>query len=289
MEVRMNDNGTSGQVNTADSSIHYERIGASSGVPLFLLNGGPGFDHTYLHVSPVWETLSGKRPIIFYDQRGTGKSSVVEKEGKCALIDQINDLAALQDQLGYDRIDVLGHSWGGYLGMAYTARRPKNVRRLILVDSAAPKIDDTLFLFKNIFPERVEKQEAVAFAGEMGDQEAIQADLAVYLTMLCYSVEKGKEWQSKVSAKSYQHHVNQILWKDLQRFDLNPEIRKFTQPTLVITGRYDINVAPSVAYGIHQSIPNSRFEVFEQSGHAPWFEEPEAFADLVDQFLSEDT
>lgn len=283
----MNDSQQAGYVKTADSTIYYARAGASSGVPLFMLNGGPGIDHTYFHASPVWENLGGSRPIIFYDQRGTGKSSIVEKDEQCTLMDELTDLEALQKQLEYAQIDILGHSWGGYLGMAYTARYPGQVRRLILVDSAAPRIDDTVFLFKNIFPETVERQDAVAFAAEFGDEDAIQADLTEYLSMLCYSSEKRDAWLAQADPTGFRQHVNRMLWQDAQRFDLNPEIRKFTQPTLVITGRYDINVAPSVAYHIHQTIPNSRFEVFEHSGHLPWFEEPEAFAHVVDQFLSE--
>ncbi len=158
---------------------------------------------------------------------------------------------------------------------------------MILVDSAAPHLDDTVFLFKNIFPETVERQNAVAFAEELGDQDAIQSSLADYLTMLCYSAEKRDAWLAQADPTGYRHHISQMLWQDALRFNLNPELIKFRQPTLVITGRYDINVAPSVAYEIHQSIPNSRFQVFEQSGHIPWFEEPEEFTNVVDEFLSE--
>lgn len=90
-----------------------------------------------------------------------------------------------------------------------------------------------------------------------------------------------------VDPSVYRRHINQTLWQDAERFDLNPELKKFRQPTLVITGRYDINVAPSVAQGIHKAIPDSRFVVFERSGHLPFFEEPEAFTHIVEQFLSE--
>ena len=56
-------------------------------------------------------------------------------------------------------------------------------------------------------------------------------------------------------------------------------------PTLVLTGRYDINVAPSTAWKIHRAIPGSRWEVFENSGHLPYFEEPERFVRVVGDFL----
>jgi len=46
-----------------------------------------------------------------------------------------------------------------------------------------------------------------------------------------------------------------------------------------------MNVAPLVAYKIHQGIPGSRFVVFERSGHLPFYEEPEAFVQTVESFL----
>jgi len=84
---------------------------------------------------------------------------------------------------------------------------------------------------------------------------------------------------------AYNKKVNQVLNSDIGRFDLNPEIRKFRFPVMVATGRFDMNVAPVVAYKIHQTIAGSRFVVFERSGHLPFYEEPEAFDSAVEDFL----
>lgn len=272
---------------TPDVTIYFEVRGASSGIPLFVLHGGPGFDHTYFLISSVWDDLGKNRPIIFYDQRGTGQSSPLEKGDSCTLADQLADLEALREHLGYDQADMLGHSWGGYLAMAYTARYPDRVRRLILVDSAAPRIQDIVFLFKDIYPETVERRESLAFAVELEDDDAIQANVVLYASMLCYSAEKRDALMGAIDPTVYRYYVNRTLGSDAERFDLNPELPKFRQPTMVITGRFDINVAPSVSYGIHKAISNSQFVVFEQSGHLPFFEEPEAFTKVVEQFLSE--
>jgi proline iminopeptidase len=55
--------------------LYYEVTGGGPGTPLVIVNGGPGFDHTYLHISTAWDTLGKNRRIIFYDQRGDGRSS----------------------------------------------------------------------------------------------------------------------------------------------------------------------------------------------------------------------
>ena len=104
--------------------------------------------------------------------------------------------------------------------------------------------------------------------------------------MLFYSPEKRDAFVGKLPASVFKKEVNQAVVRDVNRFDLNPEIRKFHFPVLVITGRYDMNVAPLVAYKIHQAISGSRFAVFERSGHLPFYEEPEGFVREVEQFMA---
>lgn len=271
---------------TRDATIYYEVIGAGSGLPMVVANGGPGFDHTYLHVSSAWDELAGHRKVVFYDQRGTGHSARLKKGATFTLADQIDDLEALRQHLGAERIDLLGHSWGGFLAMAYAARHPQHIAHLILVDSAAPRFKDTPFLFKYVFPEGVDRQESVAFAETLGDKAASDSSLREYLAMLFYSTQKRDAFLKGFSSSAYAKQVNEAVNADIEKFDLTPEIKKFHCPTLVVTGRYDMNVAPQGAYQIHQAIPESRFVVFEQSGHLPFYEEPDAFARAVEDFLA---
>src|SRR6201981_4022166 len=267
------------------ATIYYEVFGSGSATPLIVVNGGPGFDHTYEHVSSAWDVLAKKRRVIFYDQRGTGRSPSAKGQ-TYTLADQINDLEDLRAHLGADRIELLGHSWGGYLVMAYAAQHPEHISHLIIVDSAAPKFKDTIFLFDNVFPEGTERQHSVSFAEEMGDKGASDTDLREYFSMLFYSPQNRDKFLATVSPSVYRKDINEAVEKDIERFDLNPEIRKFRFPTLVITGRYDMNVAPVVAYKIHPAIPGSHFAVFERSGHLPFFEETDAFVRGMEEFLA---
>lgn len=266
--------------------IYYEVAGSGTGTPLVVVNGGPGFDHTYLHIASAWDTLGKNRRIIFYDQRGDGRSGPLKQGQSCTLADQIADLEALRAHLGFEKWDMLGHSWGGYLSMAYSARHPERISHLMIVDSAAPKWADTLFLFAQIFPEITERRNGYAFADEMGDKAASDASIHDYLTMLFYSAEKRDAFVAQMGSGAYNKTVFQSVISDLPRFDLNPELPKYKFPVLVVTGRYDINVAPLVAYKIHQAIPGSRFVVFEKSGHIPFYEEPDAFVRAAEEFLS---
>jgi proline iminopeptidase len=269
-------------------SIYYEILGNAPGTPLVVANGGPGFDHSYLHLSDAWDTLAKSRKVVLYDQRGVGRSSRMAPGQSCTLRDQIEDLDALRAHIGEERIDLLGHSWGGYLVMAYAARYPQHIRRLLIVDSAAPKWGDTVFLFKNVFPEGVEREDADEFASQLGDKAAAARSLREYFSMLFYSPEKRDAALAKMEEGSEVPEVNETINKDLERFDLNPELPKYRFPTMVMTGRFDINVAPVVAYKIHKAIAGSQFVVFDRSGHMPFYEEPEKFVQTVEGFLSKE-
>lgn len=267
------------------ATLWYEVRGSGSGRPLVMVNGGPGFDHSYVLCSDAWDTLAKKRRVVFYDQRGNGRSSALTKDQTCTLADQVADLDALRAALHAETIDLLGHSWGGYLVMAYAAKHPERVAHLLIVDSAAPKWSDTEFIFKNIFPEGIDRQGVLDFADALGDSASARESLREYLRMLFVSEEKRDEFMKNADRYRYTKSVNETLNADLAKYDMWPVLPTLTMPTLVMTGRYDINVAPSTAWKIHKAIPGSGWQAFEKSGHLPYFEEPEKFVRVVEEFL----
>ena len=240
--------------------------------------------HEYLLVSNVWDDFARRRTVVFYDQRGVGRSPGLARGQSCTLADQIADLEALRAHLGYGRIDVLGHSWGGILAMAYAARHPDRIARLILCDSGAPKWDDTKFLFKDLFPETSQRQEGLQFAEQLGDTAAQNADFREYQSMLACDPDKRAALRDG-PPPAFVVAVNSAIIADLRQYDITPELPKFRFPTLVATGRFDANVAPAVSWKIHRAIPGSEFAVFERSGHLPFYEEPAAFVERVERFL----
>lgn len=268
------------------ATIYYEVRGGGSGTPLFLANGGPGFDHMVLHTTEVWDQLAASRPVVYWDQRGNGRSGPLKEGQSCTLADQIADLEALRAHLGYEKIDLLGHSWGGYLVMAYAARHPERIAHLVILSSAAPRWQDTKLLFEDVYPETVERRKALAYAATLGDDAAIASDIQAYMSMLFLSPQKRDAFLAAIPSFGYRRPINRMLNADLAGYDLNPELPKFRFPTLVGTGRYDFNVAPAIAYRIHKAIPGSKFVVFERSGHMPFVEEPEAVRQALEAFLS---
>lgn len=104
--------------------------------------------------------------------------------------------------------------------------------------------------------------------------------------MLFCSPEQRALYIKLATRLAFNQQVNAALSQDIERFDLEPEVRKFRMPVMVVTGRFDTVVPPSTAYRIHLQIPGSRFVAFERSGHLPFFEEPDAFAREVESFLA---
>src|SRR5215831_11820635 len=83
------------------TTLYLEVLGSAPGVPLVVVNGGPGFDHTYEHVAvpgtpSAWDVVAKKRRVVFYDQRGNGRSGALKPGQSCTLSDQIDDLDAVR-------------------------------------------------------------------------------------------------------------------------------------------------------------------------------------------------
>lgn len=269
--------------------IMYATIGAPDAPPLVLISGGPGFDADYFRLSPTWGKIAAQahRRIVFYDQKGTGRASPVGPNDVVTIASSVADLEALRTALGVERMDLLGHSFGGYLAMAYGAAHGDRISHLILMGSAAPKFSETIFLFDQAFPENAGDQNKLNAALTKGDTAQLEAGTRQYLGMIFWSPENRDRFLKAIGhAAGFNVHQFAQLSKDMGATDLTPAIGKFTFPTLVVSGRYDMNVAALTGFRIHKAIPNSKFVIMERSSHMMFYEEPDRFATVVHSFLA---
>jgi len=276
----------SGIVHTPDVDLAYEVYGSpSSATPVIIANGGPGFSHTYLLQNDVFTSrLAHTRQVVFYDQRGDGKSKLLKPDAAQDMNAQIADLDAIRAKLGFEKFDLIGHSWGGLLAMGYANAHPERISKLILIDSAAPAWKQTLFLFSDVFPDVGAKdQEITKTLGKT--PEATKQHLDNYFSMLFYSQENHDRFVAGVTDPGQNTAVNAAVNKAIANLDLFPELPKLNFPTLVMHGRFDMNVAVLTAWKTYKAIPNAKIVIFAKSGHLPFYEEPDKFTQVLTDFL----
>jgi proline iminopeptidase len=278
---------STGMIATPDVDLAYETYGvANVTTPVIVANGGPGLSHIYMLQNDVWTRLSHNRQIVFYDQRGTGKSKRVKPDASWDMDAQVADMEAVRAKFGFQKFDLVGDSYGGLLAMAYAASHPEHIEKLILSDSAAPAWKDIVRVLPDVFPDELE-QIAAREKNSGSDPHAADQRIRDHFLMLFYSEANRDAYLAGVQDLGSTPQVSAAVQKATRTLDLTPELPKFKFPTMVITGRYDMNVTPLTAWNIYKAIPGAKFVVFEKSGHLPSYEEPDKYVQVVDAFLSE--
>lgn len=280
-----------GHVPTPDVSIAYWVYGASpksepSTTPIFAVNGGPGLSHLYMVQNDLWQRVAQHRQVIFYDQRGTGASPLLNPNAPQTAAAQIADLDAVRAHLHLDKIDLCGDSYGGLLVIAYAAAHPEHVHKLIISDGLA-SYDGIVHLFPQVFPDKLEAQEAAAKTSTASPEVQAQQGLRDHFSMIFYSPEKLAHYMANAPDLGFSPATAEAIAKANPTFDYTPALAKFNFPTLVLNGRYDMNVAPLTAWRIYKAIPNAKIVFFEQSGHLPSYEEPEKYLQVLTDFLKD--
>jgi len=275
-----------GFVHTTDVDLAYEVYGKpTSETPVFAINGGPGLSHKYMIQNDVWTRLAQHRQIVFYDQRGTGKATHIQPGASQEMSAQVADLEAVRAHFAFEKIDLVGDSYGGFLSMAYATAHPEHVHKLILSDSPPPAFKDMVHLLPQTFPD-IEEEDA-AIEKKLGDTDAAaQQQLINHFRMIFYSEELMHKYLAKIGDIGYTPKVGAAVGESAEKMDMTAELPKFNFPTLIITGRYDMNVAPLNAWRMYKAIPGAKLIIFAKSGHLPSYEEPYKYVQVVNEFLS---
>lgn len=275
-----------GSVHTPEVDLGYETFGAAgSAIPIIAVNGGPGLSHAYMMQNDLWQRVAAHRLVILYDQRGTGASKHLQPNAPQTMEAQVADLDAIRSALSLDHVAVLGDSYGGMIAMAYAAAHPDHVARLILSDSAAPTWKGLVHLLPQVFPDREElgEREAKKLAA---DPEAVaRAGLVNHMRQMFYSTAMRDAYLAHMGDLGFVPAVGAAVQEATENLDLTAKLAGFHFPTLVITGRYDMNVAPLTAWRMAHAIPGAQLVFFEKSGHLPAYEEPEKYRKVLEDFL----
>lgn len=261
------------------------------GNPLIVLHGGPGLTQDYL--LPQMAKLAENNLVVFYDQRACGRSSGDITTETMQIETFVSDLDAIRKFLGFEKISILGHSWGCFVAYQYAIAHPENLDKLILSNSMpASSADFRLFIAEYLkriapFQEEVKSiQESPQFAA--GDSEAFEKYFRIGFRTHCYNPEKVNELNLKMPPKSglcflkvYEAVRQNVFGKP---FDFSSELKQVHTPTLIIHGDTD-PVPVSTVENLHKCLDNSKLVIMKQCGHFPYVEKPEEYFGLINSFL----
>ncbi len=267
----------------------YGPMAAGGPAPIIVVNGGPGLSHVYLIHNDVWtRRVAQQRLVVLYDQRGTGASRMVNAGASQSMEAQVADLEAVRASLHAERVDLAGDSYGGLLASAYTAAHPEHVNALVLSDSAAPGISLLHPRLDEVFPDVVAhvKEESAKLEGQPDAQARIaDVDLQEHMRMIFYSQEMFERYSADPAGLGLNAATGDAVGSAIAKLDLTEQMKHFHLPTLVLQGRFDLNVTPDVSWMVAHTVPGAELVWFEKSGHLPYYEEPDKYVQVVTTFL----
>ncbi len=254
----------------------------------FVLHGGPGGDHTYY--KPALDQLTDKMQLVYIDHRGQGRSARGDRS-TYTLENNIEDLEALREYLGLDKIVVLGASYGGMVALSYAARYPQHVSHLIALVTAAHT--GTLERAREILAERgTEEQIRVCqtlWDGNFQSDEELRHFFMVMEPLYTYSYTPDMPTDGLDREIRSIDAINEGFSGFLRTYDVRDQLHRITCPTLVVGGRHDWICAPEFSEEIASLIPNATVRIFERSSHSVIFDEPEELFDVIRGFLTYNT
>ncbi|MCA9858705.1 MAG: alpha/beta fold hydrolase [Thermomicrobiales bacterium] len=251
----------------------------------FVLHGGPGGDHSYY--KPALDPLTDKMQLVYIDHRGQGRSGRGDRS-TYTLENNVEDLEALRDYLGLDKIVLLGASYGGMVALSYAVRYPQNVSHLIALVTSAHA--GTLERAKEILAERgTEEQKRVCEAlwdGNFQTEEELIHYFDVMEPMYSYSWKPDMPKDGLERGIYSIDAINEGFSGFLRTYDLRDQLHKITCPTLVVGARHDWICAPEFSEEIASLIPHADLRIFERSGHEVIYDEQNELFDVVRGFMT---
>jgi proline iminopeptidase len=280
-----------GYISVKQGRLFYKKFGSGS-TPIIVLHGDPRLGSSYL--LPQMAALADKYEVIFYDQRGSGKSQQSDISEKLINADQfVDDLEALRTQLGIKQFILLGHSLGGPLALTYAIKHPKHVSELILLNST-PVSEKGQNAFGEAFNRRIQSiKSADVLLNNLQEFQQLTAEQIAKLyqsiiPLLFYNSLNANKLTVEINSESAKNGDQAIKLMSNSLPPLNhlfTQLKQLTMPTLIIHSEHDA-IPLWTAEELKQAIPGSQLVVLAKSDHFPYIETPKQLFSAIDLFLT---
>jgi proline iminopeptidase len=271
------------------ASLFVHEIGPADAPPVVLLHGGPAAHHEYL--LPAFARLADRWRLVFYDQRGGGRSRV-EPGTELGIEAHLADLGAVIAASTDGSAAVVGYSFGGLIAMRFAARHPDRVRRLALCSSAPPHhgyrapLDRALAAAQQSEWVQSERQ-ALELSGLRDTLPEEYRRRRFALSIAGYFVDPRLAYGMtpfRVQART----AEAVLASLGAAYDLRDEVAALDgRNVLILHGDRD-PIDPSFLRELAERI-GARMELIAGSGHVPYLEAPEPFFAMLRGFLGDST
>ena len=259
-----------------------------TGEPLVVLAGGAALHPDYLG---DLAGLSEVRQLVVPHLRGVGRSPAPTDPEDGSFWRQAADVDALRRHLGVEMLAVAGHSAGTRLAIAYAARHPAHVDRLVLITPPPAWLVD-------------EPSDAGPLIDARRGEPAFDTALAARAQTLPDDLDDAgfTAWQQSVAPFAYARwddelaaHARAGRWSFSAAKayfsvappeDLAEQLQAVAAPVLVVAGAQDCTTGVRPVVAVAQLFPAGHAVVLEGCAHFPWLEQPAAFRTAVDAFLT---
>jgi len=261
-----------------------------SGPPVVFVHGLLGSHRTWAH---LLSALGADHRVVAPDLVGHGGSA--KPRGDYSLGAHAATLRDLLDQLGLDRVILVGHSLGGGIALQFAYLFPTRVQRLVLVSSGGLGRELSLLLRAATLPGAEWVLPLLASSWARGRVEAVGRGVGRLLGRV--GMRPGSDlteaWRGFVSLgdadsrRAFLASSRAVIDPGGQTVTARPHLHRLaTVPTLLVWGARD-RVIPSMhAARAAEAIPGSRVEIFERAGHFPHLDDPDRFLRVLRDFMA---
>ena len=265
-------------IQVGDVNFSYRTFGPKTGIPLVLLQH---FTGTMDYWDPALvDGLAETRPVIVFNNRGVGSS-----DGKVAdnIEHMAKDARTFIVSLGYDKVDLLGFSMGGFIAQELAANHPELVNKLILAGTTYQGGGESLMKVLNeafSMPELADPRLHLFFSPSQKGQKAGNEFLL--------RVNGRKENRDPESGEEIvnAHAKALITWVNTKDME-HKLLRKIHQPVLVVSGSNDTMLNTQSSISMYQILENAQLILYPDSNHGAIFEYNKSFVNAANDFLSD--
>lgn len=280
-----------GFIDAPGGPVWYKVTGTGPGIPLLVLHGGPGGTSCGY---ALLEPLGDQRPMIRYDQLGTGRSGRPDDVSLWTVEHFVEELHVLRQKLGLEQVHLLGHSWGASLAAAYVLEKGTDGIASVILSS--PLLSTPLWIedanyWRSRLPADVQKALTEHEAAGTTDSDEYEAASAVFYERHMFAGEPLKRPDECQSAP-WSEFIYKHMWGPsefyadgtLVDFDVTDRLHEIDVPVLYLTGQFD-EARPETVAGFHKLTPDSQFTVILDAGHASYAKKPQEYMSVLENFL----